>query len=149
MRFKMFIFRLPASICNAEISSRKLEEKLGLPTKPKKPLTSYIRFINEKRSQVKKENPGLKMSAIVQKCAQQWTAADDKIKKKFSDEYAKDKEEYQKQLDRYSSQLTDEQKTSIEAIKRDLQINKEKRAHRKVRTDAPVGFKSQIQFFNF
>lgn len=132
MRFTLFNFRLAASIQCAAISSRRLEEKLGLPAKPKRPLSCFLRFVNEKRPQWMKENPGLPMKEFVQKCGKQWTSADKKTKKKYENELVKDNEEYQKQLVLYNNQITDEQKTSIEAIKRDLQVNKEKRAYKMV-----------------
>ena len=109
-------------------------EKLGLPPKPKRPLTPYFRFLVQARTQVQQSNPKLSTIEIVQACAKRWADVDESTKQKLTEEYMKDKEQFIKQRAQYESKLTDEQRYDIEAAKQDIEESKEKRAHRKVRT---------------
>lgn len=109
-----------------------MEEKLGLPPRPRKPLTPYFRFLAEVRPRVSKENPKLGTLEIVQSCAKEWAVVDDNLRKKLTDEYMIEKEKYVKERASYEGKLTDDQKYDIKIAKQDLQESREKRAHKKV-----------------
>lgn len=112
-----------------------MEEKLGLPPRPKKPLTPYFRFLAEVRPRVTKENPDLGAIQVVATCAKQWANVDDNLRKKLTDEYMKEKEKFVKERAQYEGKLTDDQKYDIQTAKQDLQESRDKRAHKKVRKD--------------
>lgn len=133
-------FRISASINsiqNVNISwrsqSKSLEEKLGLPPRPKKPLTPYFRFLKDARPKMLQSNPNLKAIELVQACAKKWVDVDENTKKKLLDEYMKDKEQYVIRRAHYESRLTDDQKFELEAAKQDIVESREKREHRKVK----------------
>lgn len=113
--------------------TKTLEEKLGLPKKPKKPLTPYFRYMVNSRDEIKQANPGINAKEIVQHCARNWAEVDENLKKKLTEEYLKEKEQYIKQRSLYESNLTDDQRYDIEAAKHDLEESREKRALKKVR----------------
>jgi len=123
--------RISASLQSASFSAKSLEEKLGLPLRPKKPLTPYFRYLVEVRPEMTKNNPKLSTLEIVQECAKKWANVDESTKQKLLIDYMKDKEQYIKQRAQYESKLTDEQKYEIEAAKQDLVESREKRAYKK------------------
>jgi hypothetical protein len=46
--------------------------------KPKRPLSAYMLWLNSAREQIKKENPGIKVTEIAKKGGEQWRAMKDK-----------------------------------------------------------------------
>lgn len=123
--------RLVNVIQSNSVKGMTLEEKLGLPSKPKKPLTPYHKFLSDTRPQVLRANPKLSMKEVIQDCAKKWNQIDDIMKKKMKDEYLKEKEQYLTELAMHDKKLTDKQKQEIEAAKKDAIENKEKRAYKK------------------
>lgn len=135
-----FNFRFAASIHtssqvneNVRIPRKTVEEKLGLPQRPKKPLTPYFRYLMTTRPAIMKENPNFKSVEAVQLCAQKWAEVDEATKKKLTDEYQKEKITYVKKRADYENSLTTEQKDSLKIVKQDIIESKEKRIYRKVR----------------
>ena len=84
------------------------------------------------RQKVIQSNPKVSMVEVVKACAKKWTATDEKLKKKLTEEYLKDKEKYLTQLAQYEKKLTGSQKQLLEAAKQDVRETKEKRAFKKV-----------------
>lgn len=105
---------------------------MGLPPRPKKPLTPYFRYMIDQRPLVAKANPKLSITEAVSICAKQWTSCDEATKKKFLVEYMKEKEEFVKKRAEYESTLTAEEKSAIQSVKGDVVRSKEKRAYKKV-----------------
>lgn len=99
--------------------SATLEEKLGLPARPKKPLTPYFRFLKENREKISRENPDKKMVEIIQLCAKQYANIDPALKAKYQDQYLLEQEDYIKKRTAYESKLTDEQRLEISNAKHD------------------------------
>lgn len=69
---------------------------LNIPEKPKKPLSPYLRYLNEIRSAVVKENPSLNNRDILKKCAEFWSTISEVKKKQYVEAYQKEVEEYDK-----------------------------------------------------
>lgn len=113
--------------------TKTVEEKLGIPPRPKKPLTPYFRFLQTMRPTVVKENPTLKTVEVVQRCAQKWLETDDATKTKLNDEYQKEKVTYIKRRSDYEKLLTDEQKENLKIVKKDLVESKQRRLYKKVK----------------
>ena len=70
------------------------------PLLPKKPMTSFLLFCDEKRSLVKKEYPDYKMGQIMKKLGEMWQNCEDK--QKYIDIAIKAKEEYIEELEVYN-----------------------------------------------
>lgn len=46
--------------------------------KPKRPLSAYMLWLNSAREQIKKENPGIKVTEIAKRGGELWRAMKDK-----------------------------------------------------------------------
>uniref|UniRef100_A0AAG5DM10 HMG box domain-containing protein n=1 Tax=Anopheles atroparvus TaxID=41427 RepID=A0AAG5DM10_ANOAO len=68
--------------------------------KPKRPLSAYMLWLNSAREQIKKENPGIKVTEIAKKGGELWRGMKDKSVSIAEWEYkaAKMKDEYNKQM---------------------------------------------------
>jgi transcription factor A, mitochondrial len=143
-----FHYRLAASFHtslqvsdNVRLPTKSIEDKLGLPQRPKKPLTPYFRFLVEARPSFMKENPQMKAIEIVQLCAKKWSTIDEATKSKLTEEYQKEKIGYIKRRADYENGLTDDQKTSLKIVKQDLIDKSQRRIYKKV---SKVNFKIRI-----
>jgi len=129
---KMVVYpRIAASLQSVNFSSKSLEEKLGFPPGPKKPLTPFFRFLGDVRPEVTKNNPKLSAREVVQECAKKWADADESTKQQLQNEYMKDKEQYVKQRAQYEAGLTDDQKYEIETAKKGHVASRDQRANKK------------------
>ncbi|XP_076356320.1 high mobility group protein 20A-like [Tachypleus tridentatus] len=68
---------------------------------PRQPLNGYVRFLNEKRERVRKENPSASFAEITKILAGEWSKLPTSEKQKYLDEAEKDKERYVKELEQY------------------------------------------------
>ena len=50
------------------------------PNAPKRPPTAYMQWLNENRSELKKENPGLSITELSKVAGQKWKTVDPKAK---------------------------------------------------------------------
>uniref|UniRef100_A0A1L8DHZ4 Putative transcription factor a mitochondrial isoform x2 n=1 Tax=Nyssomyia neivai TaxID=330878 RepID=A0A1L8DHZ4_9DIPT len=116
---------------NQNVASKSPEERVGLPPKPKRPLTPYFRYMQEVRPKVEAENSQLPMVDLIKKIGKQWGAMDDVRKKKYQEEYKKEQVVYHQKMAQYEGKLTDEQKENIQMMKESIAEGKEKRAFRK------------------
>lgn len=114
------------------VTAKTIEEKLGLPLRPKKPMTPFFRYLASVRSQLVGKNPKLSATQFASEISKKWPTVDESLKKKLTEEYLKDRTEYAKQLAAYESKLSEDQKRSIQTAKEDREVDKEKRALRKV-----------------
>ncbi|XKL66437.1 hypothetical protein PGB90_009857 [Kerria lacca] len=100
-----------------------------IPKKPKKPASSFLRYLQSVRLELIKQNPSASLLEISKIAAQAWKDSDDNLKKSFNDAYLRDKEKYHIELNNFKYNLTDEQKKMLEkkeqAIKR-KKLNKER-----------------------
>jgi len=138
-------FRILSLTCRSQLQTRQnapfifhsaglktsLEERIGLPPKPKKPLTPYFRFMQKMRSTVTSENPNAKAFEIVKIMANKWENLDEANKKKLQEEYKKDQISYLETRIKYDSKITDTQRNEIKQLKQKISDAKQKRAMRK------------------
>ena len=68
------------------------------PDKPKKPLTTYMLFCNDNRSDVMKKNEGKSMGEISKILGEMWKKVSDSDKKKYQETNEKDKERYEEEM---------------------------------------------------
>ncbi|XP_037042495.1 high mobility group protein D-like [Bradysia coprophila] len=62
--------------------------------RPKRPLSSYMIFLNGQREQIKRENPGIKITEIAKRGGELWRALEDKSQ--WHEQAAEAKERYTK-----------------------------------------------------
>merc|ERR1711998_476339 len=67
--------------------------------KPKKPLSAFFFFMNERRAKFKEDNPDMSMCQISKGLTEVWKALTEDEKKKYDDMNAKDKERYEKEME--------------------------------------------------
>lgn len=126
-----FSFAASFNIQSANLQTKTLEEKLGIPVRPKKPLTPFFRFLNHARAQTPKAKD-MPSTDFIRQLAKKWQTVDETLKKKFTEEYLKERAEFTKKISFYESKLTPTQKEEIRAAKEEKAAVKEKRVHKKV-----------------
>ncbi|XP_018410143.1 PREDICTED: high mobility group protein 20A [Nanorana parkeri] len=68
---------------------------------PKAPLTGYVRFMNERREQLRAERPDVPFPEITRIVGSEWSKLPAHEKQRFLDEADRDKERYTKELQQY------------------------------------------------
>lgn len=116
----------------------------NVPEKPKRPLSSYFRFLMEIRPQVVKENPSLTVQQITKTISEQWKQLNTEEKQKYNYLALQDREKYDEALLKYKSQLTPEQTELIHNEADAKRKDKQKRKLKKESKDegkpkAPMG----------
>lgn len=102
---------------------KSVEEKLGLPLKPKKPLAPYIRFSNDLRPSLVEKNPGLKSTQINSILGNMWKELDATKKESLTKGYQIDLlDYYSNEYAKYKANLSEDDKRKIKEMK--LQIKK-------------------------
>ncbi len=69
--------------------------------RPKRPLSSYMIFLSGQREQIKRENPGMKITEIAKRGGELWRALEDKSK--WHQEAAEAKDRYTILMREYES----------------------------------------------
>lgn len=113
------------------VGLKNLEQKVGLPPKPKKPLTPFFRFIKQVRPSIIAENPHFKATDIIKTISKQWETVDPDLKQKFQEEYQREKTSYVETLAKYDSQITNEQRNEMKQLKEEEIAAKERRMTKK------------------
>lgn len=111
---------------------KSLEEKLGLPVKPKRPTTPYFRFMHEMRPTLQAKNPKLKSTELVAMIGKMWTSLDDAKKEKFSKGFKDEMLAYTNVMAKYRDSLSDDdirkiKETKDEAKERKLVLAKQRK----------------------
>jgi len=115
-----------------DVTARKtLEERVGLPPRPKKPLTPYFRFMQEMRPKILQQQPTLKATDVVRTITKQWEVADENIKNRLVEEYRKEQQVYAELRTKYDAKITDEQRALIKEMKQEAAEMKERKILRK------------------
>ncbi|XP_018620880.1 high mobility group protein 20A isoform X1 [Scleropages formosus] len=102
---------------------RKRKKPVKDSNAPKAPLTGYVRFMNDRREQLRAERPDVPFPEITRMLGNEWSKLPADEKQRYLDEAERDKERYMRELEKY-------QKT--EAYKRFTRKVQEKKgkAHR-------------------
>lgn len=74
---------------NYESKTNLISRKLGIPERPKKPLTGYLRFLNEIRPTIEKTVKTQREIPTI--AATQWKKLDESKKQKYNLEFEKEK----------------------------------------------------------
>ncbi|XP_055619290.1 high mobility group protein D-like isoform X2 [Toxorhynchites rutilus septentrionalis] len=67
--------------------------------RPKRPLSAYMLWLNSAREQIKKDNPGIKVTEIAKKGGELWRGMKDKTE--WENKAAKMKDEYNKAVQEF------------------------------------------------
>nr|CAD7405159.1 unnamed protein product [Timema cristinae] len=104
-----------------------LEEKLGIPVKPKKPLTPFFRFMGQIRPMVAQQHPGARVTDHTKIIAQQWKELEPPAKKKLEEEFKKEMIHYLAVRVSYENSLTDQQKKDLQKAKEEKVESKQQK----------------------
>ncbi|EFX83491.1 hypothetical protein DAPPUDRAFT_315773 [Daphnia pulex] len=102
----------------ATVKRLSLEEKLGLPERPKKPSSPYLQFCGQKFTEFSKMHPGSTFTDIAHKLAEAWKLVDIETKTKMMNEFHEKIKTHPEALQQYYSTLTDAQRVQLEAAKK-------------------------------
>ncbi|XP_065344503.1 transcription factor A, mitochondrial-like [Cloeon dipterum] len=109
---------------------RWVEEKHGIPARPKKPQTPYLKYINQLRPNLVKANPNLKFTEITKLAGAEWQKLSATQRKPFEANFSNEWAAYLQAVENYKSSLTEEQKALIEDVK---EQEKKKLAKKEIR----------------
>jgi hypothetical protein len=71
-----------------------LKRQKSAPMRPKQPLSAFIRFNKAHIDDVRKEYPHMAQTDLVTVTGHMWNSLPAEVKRKFEDEYQRDKERY-------------------------------------------------------
>ncbi|KAM9832097.1 SWI/SNF-related matrix-associated actin-dependent regulator of chromatin subfamily E member 1-related [Neosynchiropus ocellatus] len=77
------------------------KRKKVLPNGPKAPVTGYVRFLNERREQMRARHPDLPFPEITKRLGAEWTQLAPDDKRRYLDEAERDKVQYAQELKEY------------------------------------------------
>ncbi len=110
-----FCFSLRLKI---QLRFKSVEEKLGLPAKPKKPIAPYFRFANENRPSLTAKHPKLKSYEINSMLGKMWQSLDPADRENFVKGYKTDLiNYYSNEYTKYRSLLSADDKRKIKEMK--------------------------------
>lgn len=116
---------------NAGKRTRTLESRLGIPERPKKPLSPYFRFMSEVRPTVVAAHPTLRLQDVVKAIAVKWETVDEARKNQYVEAYKTDQIAFLKKRAAYEASLTDDQRFGLKDLKEQIAQNKERLLERK------------------
>ncbi|XP_028843651.1 high mobility group protein 20A isoform X2 [Denticeps clupeoides] len=80
---------------------RKRKKPVKDSNAPKAPLTGYVRFMNDRREQLRAERPDVPFPEITRMLGNEWSKLPPDEKQRYLDEAEKDKERYMRELEKY------------------------------------------------
>lgn len=88
-----------------------LEMELNLPSKPKKPRTPWLLFMQSRLGDLKSQSEKMTAPQIVSILSEEWKRVD---KTPYEEQYSRDRDEYLRQLESYYDSLNDDHKNYLE-----------------------------------
>jgi len=80
---------------------RKRKKPVKDSNAPKAPLTGYVRFMNDRREQLRAERPDVPFPEITRMLGNEWSKLGADEKQRYLDEAERDKERYMRELEKY------------------------------------------------
>ncbi|KAG9350597.1 hypothetical protein JZ751_024486 [Albula glossodonta] len=77
------------------------KRKKVLPNGPKAPVTGYVRFLNERREQIRALHPDLPFPEITKRLGAEWSRLAPHDKQRYLDEAEREKQQYARELREY------------------------------------------------
>lgn len=94
-------------------------KKDTLPSKPKKPLNTFLLYYTSIKNKLQEEYPNSKQTVIMKKASEKWAQIDPTIKQNFQKQYLEQNSVYKQKLMDYENSLTNKQR--VEVIQRLLE----------------------------
>lgn len=123
----LFTNRIKVRFKHAILDTAHIEEKLGLPAKPKKPIAPFFRYMIEVRASVVAQNPTLKTIEHVALISKMWKSLDAEKSEKYYKAYQIESTPYQELLDQYNKTISEEDKKTVKEKRKEIQEEIEKR----------------------
>lgn len=82
-------------------TEKKGKKRKKDPNAPKRALSAYMLFCNDKRAEVKEENPNIENKEIMKVLAERWKELSGEDKKEFDEKANEEKERYKKAMEKY------------------------------------------------
>ncbi|XP_018576996.1 transcription factor A, mitochondrial-like [Anoplophora glabripennis] len=120
------------SVRNLKQETLEKLKLLKIPEKPKKPTTPYVKFIAEHRIKVVKDNPNLKQTDIIRKCAEDWKEVSQELKEKYNAAYKKECVIYDEKILTFNANLTPEQRQALQIVNDEKKSSRQKRKIKKI-----------------
>jgi len=79
------------------------------PNAPKRGLSAYMFFANDRREKVREDNPGIKFGDVGKMLGEQWKSLTDKEKTPYEAKAAADKKRYEEEKAAYTAGGDDEE----------------------------------------
>lgn len=137
------IYRFSGQICGyATGKIRSVEKKLGLPPRPKRPLSSYLQFCNAERNSVVEQFPDLPATAVTKKLAELWKASSPETKEKFRLKYQESAQAYTQEVIEYEKNITPEVALSITNEKAKIKKTTENKVKKNVSSATKINLNS-------
>lgn len=133
---------------SASATTKTIEERLGLPPRPRKPLTPFFRYMMSARPKIQIEKPEMSAMEIPKLVAKTWHGLSEQQKNKYLLEYEQEKKEYRVKAAQYELSLTLDQKEDIELAKEYLLDKKEKSVNKTVIKASYSGSISDCNFIS-
>ncbi|XP_072378435.1 transcription factor A, mitochondrial-like [Diabrotica undecimpunctata] len=124
-RLNVTNFGNPTRTLKTDIKERI--KSLNIPEKPKKPLTPYLQFLNQRRNIIVKENPNIGPKDVLRKLSEEWKQVSEEQKAKMKEKFHEESEMYDKKILKFNTDLTEEQREVLQLA------NNEKKEQRKKR----------------
>ncbi|CAG0898269.1 unnamed protein product [Cyprideis torosa] len=124
-----------ASSVTSKSSAPSVAATLGLPERPKRPLTAYILFANEYRNKVLQRNPTLKTTEVAKQLGSMWKTLESSSKATFEAKAAQEKRRYDNELSAFIQRIGPANKQKLEAAERKLREIKLKSKKEKARRE--------------
>ncbi|KAG7454093.1 hypothetical protein MATL_G00263780 [Megalops atlanticus] len=80
---------------------RKKKKPVKDSNAPKAPLTGYVRFMNDRREELRAERPDVPFPEITRMLGNEWSKLPPEEKQRYLDEAERDKERYMRELEKY------------------------------------------------
>ncbi|CAB1417099.1 unnamed protein product, partial [Pleuronectes platessa] len=80
---------------------RKRKKPMKDSNAPKAPLTGYVRFMNDRREQLRAERPDVPFPEITRMLGNEWSKLPPEEKQRYLEEAERDKERYMRELEKY------------------------------------------------
>lgn len=119
--------RIKVRFKHALLNRALIEEKLGLPVKPKRPIAPFFQYMIEIRASVVAQHPTLKTSEHVALISKMWRELDATKSEKYYKVYQNESIAYQEPLAQYNKTKTEEHKRTVKEKQKELQKEIEKR----------------------
>ncbi|XP_028132635.1 transcription factor A, mitochondrial [Diabrotica virgifera virgifera] len=124
-RLNVANFQTPTRTIKTETKERL--KSLNIPEKPKKPLTPYLQYVNQKRSTIVKENPNILPKDVLRKLSEEWKQVTEEEKEKLKEKYQKEAEIYDKDILKFNTALTAEQREILQIANNEKKEDRKKR----------------------